>query len=157
MTMTATGRRRPVSSDDLTTLRTTLGRLVRILRQHDDQRLGYALVSLLVNIKRNQPVLPGTLAATEHVSPPTIARALNRLMGLGLVTRDQGSDDRRTAHIRLTPVGAARLDEVMRDREAWLAHRLERLTPEERTALLAALPALQRLCDSEPLLGPTPR
>lgn len=138
-----------VKREELTRLRMTLGRLGRVLRQQNDDGLSYALISLLFNIGRSQPVSAGELAASEGVSPPSVTRSLNRLIELGFVSRTADPADRRAALIRLTPSGDREREQVLKSREMWLSEHLERLTADELTTLLAALPALERLCDPE--------
>jgi DNA-binding MarR family transcriptional regulator len=148
-------RRHAVRREELTRLRMTLGRLGRVLRQQNDDGLSYALISLLFNISRSQPVSAGELAETEGVTPPSVTRSLNRLIELGYVSRIPDPADRRAALIQLTPAGVRERQRVLRSREVWLSEHLERLNADELKALLAALPALERLCDPElPPPGP---
>lgn len=142
-------KRHTVKRAELTRLRMALGRLGRVLRQQNDEGLSYALISLLFNIGRNQPISAGDLAAGEGVSPPSITRSLNRLIELGYVSRVPDPTDRRAALIRLTPSGMKEREQVLRSREVWLEEHLRRLTPDQLEALLAALPALEQLCDPE--------
>jgi DNA-binding MarR family transcriptional regulator len=146
---TSRTNRHAVQRAELTRLRMTLGRLGRVLRQQNDEGLSYALISLLFNIGRNQPISAGELAASEGVSPPSVTRSLNRLIELGYVSRVPDPADRRAALIRLTSRGVKEREKVLRSREVWLEEHLERLSPDELTTLLAALPALERLCDPE--------
>ncbi|MET9221416.1 MarR family winged helix-turn-helix transcriptional regulator [Streptomyces sp. NPDC088197] len=138
-----------IRREDLTRLRMTLGRLGRVLRQQNDDGLSYALISLLFNIGRNQPVSAGELAASERVSPPSVTRSLNRLIELGYVSRTADPADRRAALIELTPSGADEREQVLKSREVWLEEHLGRLDDTELESLLTALPALERLCDPE--------
>ena len=48
----------------------------------------------------------------------------------------------------MTAEGRALVNRVRRRREAWLAQRLQELTPEERTILRAAAPILEKLSQS---------
>lgn len=138
-----------IRREDLTRLRMTLGRLGRVLRQQTDDGLSYALISLLFNIGRSQPVSAGELAVSEGVSPPSVTRSLNRLIELGFVTRTADPADRRAALIELTPSGAREREQVLKSREVWLEEHLGRLDHTELESLLTALPALERLCDPE--------
>ncbi|GAA0390249.1 hypothetical protein Acor_46900 [Acrocarpospora corrugata] len=138
-----------VSHEELTRLRMALGRLGRVLRQQNDEGLSYALISLLFNVARNQPTTAGDLAATEGVSPPSVTRSLNRLFELGLISREQDTVDRRATLIRLTNAGMLERARILRSREVWLSGHLDRLSPDEVTALLHAVPVLERLCDPE--------
>jgi DNA-binding MarR family transcriptional regulator len=144
---TATKPDSVISREELIKLRMTLGRLGRVLRQQNDDGLSYALISLLFNISRTQPVTAGDLASSEGVTPPSVTRSLNRLLQLGLVTRRQDPTDRRASLITLTQAGVAERENVLRRREVWLAAQLARLSPEDLDHLLTALPALERLSD----------
>lgn len=138
-----------VSHADLTRLRMTLGRLGRVLRQQNDEGLTYSLISLLLNIARNQPTTPGELAVSEGVSSPAVTRSLNRLVGLGLVSREPDPGDGRAWLLSLTSAGRREREALLRSREKWLSEHLTRLSPDEVQALLAALPALEKLCDPQ--------
>jgi DNA-binding MarR family transcriptional regulator len=142
----ASGRAQ-MSHEDLTRLRMTLGRLGRVLRQQTDDGLSYALVSLLFAIHRMQPATAGELAASEGVSPPSVTRSLRRLVKLGLVQREADPTDRRAAVISLNPAGERERAQILRTREVWLTEHLARLSKDQTSLLLAALPVLELLCD----------
>ena len=126
-----------------------LGRLGRVLRQQTDDDLPYALISLLFNIERSEPVTAGDLAASEGVSPPAVTRSLNRLRELGLITREPHPGDGRASVIRLSAEGRAERRRILHSRDVWLSEHLDRLDSHEVELLLAAMPALERLCDPE--------
>ena len=48
----------------------------------------------------------------------------------------------------LTPAGRSLIAETRRLRTAWFSRQLAELTPEERAALEAAMPALRRIAES---------
>jgi DNA-binding MarR family transcriptional regulator len=50
--------------------------------------------------------------------------------------------------LTVTTEGRALVNRVRRRREAWLAQRLQELTPEERAILRAAAPILEKLSQS---------
>jgi DNA-binding MarR family transcriptional regulator len=125
-----------------------LGRLGRVMRQN----VGGGSVtptqrSLLFSIRRLQPVTAGDLASAEEVTPPSITRLLDRLERQALITREPHPTDRRVTLIKLTPAGAQECRRQLRDRDAWLAERLEVLQPRELEQLLQAVPLLERLCE----------
>ncbi|ETK30444.1 MarR family winged helix-turn-helix transcriptional regulator [Microbispora sp. ATCC PTA-5024] len=87
-----------------------------------------------------------TELAEEHgVQLPTMTVQINRLEEAGLVSRGFDASDARVRTVELTSEGRARLRTVREARIAYLASRLDALTPEERRALSVALPALARL------------
>ncbi|MCG5218797.1 MarR family transcriptional regulator [Streptosporangium soli] len=87
-----------------------------------------------------------TELAEEHgVQLPTMTVQINRLEDPGLVARGSDPADARVRTVELTDEGRARLEAVRRARHAFLARQLDALTPAEREAIAAALPALSRL------------
>ncbi|MDF5752005.1 MarR family transcriptional regulator [Spongiactinospora sp. TRM90649] len=84
--------------------------------------------------------------AEEHgVQLPTMTVQINRLEDPGLVIRGGDPADARVRTVELTDGGRARLSAVRRARHDYLAGRLQELTPDERAAIAAALPALAAL------------
>jgi len=136
-----------VSRDDLQRLRMALGRVSRVLRQQSDDELSYALTSLLFTIGRTEPATATELAETEKVTPPSVSRSLSRLEALHLIERNPDPTDGRVTRIRLTDLGRRERENILRSREEWLTERLRLLSPDQRSELLLALPALERLCD----------
>jgi len=65
-----------------------------------------------------------------------------------LVQREPHPTDRRQVLLTVTTEGRALVNRVRRRREAWLAQRLQELTPEERAILRAAAPILEKLSQS---------
>lgn len=87
-----------------------------------------------------------TELAEEHgVQLPTMTVQINRLEEPGLVTRSADPSDARVRTVGLTEEGRARLAAVRRARVSYLVSQLGLLTPEERDAVAAALPALAKL------------
>jgi DNA-binding MarR family transcriptional regulator len=87
-----------------------------------------------------------TELAEEHgVQLPTMTVQINRLEDPGLVARGSDRADARVRTVELTAEGRARLVSVRQARHAYLTGQLARLTPQEREAIAAALPALARL------------
>jgi DNA-binding MarR family transcriptional regulator len=89
------------------------------------------------------------LAAAEALAQPTITTLVGRLERDGLVRREADPADARAVRVHLTDAGLARLAEMKIAREAVLEARLAGLTPDERAALLAALPLLDALTEGE--------
>jgi DNA-binding MarR family transcriptional regulator len=94
------------------------------------------------------------LAAEHGVRLPTMTAQINRLERDGLVTRGQEPSDARVVTAALTPLGRARLLDARDRRVTFLAGRIAALDPEDRAALVAALPALDVLFT--PQERPTP-
>ncbi len=130
-------------------LRLVVARLARRMRQQqsigstDDMTV--ARYAALAAIERMQPVTLGSLAAAEHVQPPSMTRIIDRLEAMGLATRTIDTNDRRVVRIGITPEGGRVLAEVRTTGDAFLAKRIARLNAEERALLARALPLLERI------------
>ncbi len=109
--------------------------------------------SELLRLAAAQPGLSVAEAARElHLAPNTISTLVGRLAEQGLLNRGRDAADGRAALLTVTQKAQRRLAES-RDLRAELAGQaLERLSPADRRALAAAVPALHRL--AEQLEGP---
>ncbi|TDD85280.1 MarR family transcriptional regulator [Actinomadura darangshiensis] len=85
------------------------------------------------------------LAAEHGVRLPTMTAQINRLERDALVARGRDGTDARVVTARLTEAGLARLTAGRERRIGFLAERFADLTDEERAAVAAALPALDKL------------
>jgi len=138
-----------LSSADLglaSALRVSTTRLARRLRaQRADLSLTLTQLSALTTVERHGPLTPGALAEHEKVQPPSMTRVLGALEERGLVQREPHPTDGRQQVVTITKRAVAMLREDRRRRDAWLAQRLAELTADERAALRAAAPVLERL------------
>ena len=137
-----------------TALRISVSRLARRLRV---ERLGLGgpetvlsdiQLAALAALERNQAMTPGELAEYEKVQPPSMTRVIAVLEERGLVRRAPHATDRRQVVLTVTAEGRDVVQRVRRRREAWLAQRLQELTPEERQVLRAAAPILEKISQS---------
>jgi DNA-binding MarR family transcriptional regulator len=133
------------SVDTANRLRPVLLRLARELRR-EIHSLGITggQVSLLASIKHNPGITASELAERERISAPGMSGHLVRLEAAGLIERTRAVDRRRIG-LYLTADGDKALRSVRNRRTAWLASRLERLEPEERERIDAAVDALEKL------------
>jgi DNA-binding MarR family transcriptional regulator len=129
-------------------LRPVLLQLVRELRR-EVHPLGITggQVSLLVQIKRKPEIGVRELAALERVSPAAISGAVDRLERAGLIQRRADKTDRRRQGLTVSPAGERVLRAVKRRRTAWLASKLENLSPEELEAIDTAIEPLAFLLE----------
>ena len=139
-----------VAADFAPRLRLATMRLARLLRQHGDPGVSQSLISVLATVARCGPVTLGRLAELEAVQPPSMTRIVAKLEELGLVARTVDEADRRVARVSLTAAAESLLAEVRIRRNEVLASRLAALDADERAALEAALPALERLAGVQP-------
>jgi len=103
--------------------------------------------ALLAQIRAYPELGVRELASREGVSAPAMTRYLDRMEKAGLVLRTRAAEDARRIRLALTPKGVRALRSVRRRRTAWLASRLERLSPEELAAVDRALEPLARLVE----------
>ncbi len=130
-------------------LRPTLLRLARELRQERIAGVSSQQVGLLVSIKYTPGVTVGQLAAEERVSTAAMSKRISRLQRDGLVARTKSEADRRCIGLTLTEDGQRTLRRVRSRRTAYLASRLGALSPAELAAVGAAAEPLARLLEGE--------
>jgi DNA-binding MarR family transcriptional regulator len=128
-------------------LRPTLLRLSRELRRERIAGVSPHQVGILFAIKYAPGVTVGELAADERVSTAAMSKRVSRLQRDGLVTRTPSEKDRRCVGLTLTEDGQRTLRRVRSRRTAWLASRLDTLSPGELAAVGAAVEPLARLVD----------
>jgi DNA-binding MarR family transcriptional regulator len=129
-------------------LRMTLGRLNRRVRQHGPQSLSSSQASTLASVETLGPVRLGDLAAHEGVTAPTQSRLVGSLEQQGLLRRMPDAEDRRATLLAITAQGRRQLEQLRNERSAFLVGQLGTLTPEQRSALVAALDALESLAEN---------
>jgi DNA-binding MarR family transcriptional regulator len=137
-----------VDAELATRLRLAVGRLHRRIRLATND-IPPLQLSTLVTLDQHGPLRSGELAQREAVSPPTMTRVLASLTGRGLVERAADPADARSVRVSLAPAGASALTAIRSERVALLGARLARLSPEQRTAIEVALPALEALVSAD--------
>ncbi len=133
-----------------TALRISVSRLARRLRVERtgglaETGLSDTQLAALAALERHDGMSPGELAAHEKVQPPSMTRVIATLEARGLLRRAPHPTDRRQVVLSVTGDGRNLVKESRRLRDAWLARRLKELTPQERAALRAAAPVLEKL------------
>jgi DNA-binding MarR family transcriptional regulator len=134
---------------DVTRLRVALARLSRWLRKHELAGLTPTQLAALATVERSGPIRLGDLAAAEGIAPSTLTRMVAVLEELGYVRRDADPKDARASTLAITPKGHDTLEYLRAEGTAMLTERLMQLSPELRTAIATALPALEALADSD--------
>jgi DNA-binding MarR family transcriptional regulator len=129
-------------------LRPALLKLARELRR-ESHALGVTggQVSLLFQISRHRGIGGRDLAALERMSPAAMSGYVDRLERAGLVQRTPDPNDRRRHGLSVTAEAERVLRSVRSRRTAWLAARLERLSPEQLEAVDAAVEPLLALIE----------
>jgi DNA-binding MarR family transcriptional regulator len=102
-------------------------------------------VTLLIGIGRNPGRSQRELAERERISGAAASAHVDRLERAALVRRVRSESDRRRIGLEITPKGQRVLETVRKRRTAWLAERLEALSPEQRDTIDRALEPLRAL------------
>jgi DNA-binding MarR family transcriptional regulator len=118
-----------------------------LLRQLNAERtISPGKIGVLRHLSERGRATTTELATVVRVSPQAISLAVRELEGLGFVERATDAGDRRRTWIGITPAGRQKLALESSAGHGWLGKAVsERLTPAERKALAAAIPALRNL------------
>jgi DNA-binding MarR family transcriptional regulator len=111
------------------------------------QRLSFTTLSVLHTLATTGPRRLTELTASEQVTQPAITQIVTKLERDGLVERRPDPSDGRAVLVHITEQGAAVVEGRRAERIARLTELSDRLTPAERAAIQAALPALKRLVE----------
>ena len=137
-----------ISTTDLAhRLRPVIARLARRMRQQAGGDLTPTQGAALATIDGHGPLTPSELALREHIQRPTATRVLARLEEAALITRTPDPADRRSSLLATTPAGTELLASVRDRKDAYLAQRLDRLSPEDLAALERAAGILERMLE----------
>jgi DNA-binding MarR family transcriptional regulator len=134
---------------DVTRLRVAIARLSRRLRRHGLAGLTPTQLAALSTVEQSGPLRLGDLAAAEGIAPSTLTRLVAVLEELGYVQRFADPKDARASTLAITAKGHDTLEQLRQEGTALLTESLMLLTPEQRVALAAALPALELLADPD--------
>ena len=140
----------PLAATDVARMRVAIARLSRWLRRHDLAGLTPTQLSALATVDRLGPLRLGDLAAVEGIAPSTLTRLVTVLEERGYVERCPVPGDARASTLVIAQPGHAVLERIREQRTILRAGRLRTLTDEQRAALAAALPALERLAEPDP-------
>jgi DNA-binding MarR family transcriptional regulator len=132
----------------LTDVAASLDALLSWVRRHAPAA-GYSMTArtTLARLLTEGPARISDLVKLEGVTQPAMTGLINRLESDGLVRRDPDPRDARAALVILTDTGKLMIAERRAERGRLLAAQLERLPQADQQALLAALPALDRLAN----------
>jgi DNA-binding MarR family transcriptional regulator len=138
----------------------TLERLIGLFRSLSPASgLSLTTAATLATLERSGPCRLTWLAGREGVTQPAMTQLIDRLQDAGLIDRGADPTDGRVVQVRITADGKAMLAGRRAARAERLAGLLDRLSPDERKALAAALPAMDALANAqraEPVTaGPT--
>lgn len=120
------------------------------MRQQDEGDLGPTATAALASVRHRGPFTLGELAVSEHVSPPTMSKVVEKLEARGYVSRETDPDDRRVSRVTCTDAGSRYLEATRAARTEWLAARLADLSADERRRLAGTIEVLEHLAGVEP-------
>jgi DNA-binding MarR family transcriptional regulator len=111
------------------------------------QKLSFTTLSVLDTLASSGPKRLTELVRTEQISQPGLTQLVTRLERDGLVERRPDPADGRAVLIHITDSGREIGQARREDRGRHLIPLIAQLTPAERQAIAAALPALTRLAE----------
>jgi DNA-binding MarR family transcriptional regulator len=112
-------------------------------------------VDVLQTVARLGPLKLSQLAVSAGLNPTMLSRVVAKLEDQGLLRRLSDETDGRVCRVEATEAGRQLHQEVRSERTDLLTSELQLLSKAERLAVVAALPALERLADRL-LERPTP-
>jgi DNA-binding MarR family transcriptional regulator len=89
------------------------------------------------------------LAEAKGISRPAISQAVDLLVEKGLISRQQEKGDRRFVKLALTPAGDDLMAQIFKENRAWMASRLESLSPGDLECLVQGLQTLKIMLRDE--------
>ena len=125
-------------------------RLIGLLRSLSPaDGLSATAAATLATLERSGPRRLTALAVQGGVTQPAMTQLIARLEDTGLVRREADPADGRVVQVRLTDQGRDTLARRRAVRAERLAVILDRISPQDRAALGAALPAIDALASAQ--------
>lgn len=130
-------------------LRAVVGRLGRYLRlTNTDKSLSPSQLDVLGTVVRRGPLGLSELANLEGLNPSMLSRIAGRLESTNLVERKADDRDARAARLSATDKGRSVHEQIRSERTKALLQALDHVSPQERSQLMKALPALESLVEA---------
>jgi DNA-binding MarR family transcriptional regulator len=130
---------------DMTAVADVIDRLSMWLRREVRHGVSTSTITTLDTLLANGPMRVSDLAEREAISQPGMTTLINRLEAAGQAERIADPSDGRATLVRITDTGRAVLRERHTARTQRLQDELQHLDADDRAALAAAVPAIQRL------------
>lgn len=144
------GSGRSTDFDLASGLRTTVSRLIKLLRREtrNEAQLSLTERAALGLLYPDNRLAPSDIARTEKVTTQSMSQVINHLAELNYIERNPSDDDKRKVLLSLTPAGRAYIEQLRKDKQEWLTSALqEKTTPEEKLLLGEALKIINKLID----------
>jgi DNA-binding MarR family transcriptional regulator len=135
-----------MDQDTVTRLRRVVLRLARQLHAASTgEGLTPTQASVLGTIAVRGPLSLAELTEIEGLNPTMLSRVVGKLDSFGLIRRLRDPEDFRAARVEVTQEGQRRYDRITAQRTAIISECLADMPPDQEAALVAALPAFERL------------
>jgi len=118
-----------------------ISRRIRFESSHDVAPHQFSVLCRL----EETPRTPGELAEIERVAKPSMTRTVGALVDRGLVLRQPDPTDGRQVILSITDAGRRSVRTIRRQRDAWMASRVARLSSEEQDVLARATVILAKV------------
>jgi DNA-binding MarR family transcriptional regulator len=129
----------------MATVADVIDRLSMWLRREVPVAFSSSTITTLDSLHARGPMRVSDLAELEALSQPGMTTLVNRLEAAGQAERVADPTDGRAALVRITDAGRAILAQRHATRTERLQDELHHLDADDRAALAAAVPAIQRL------------
>lgn len=128
-------------------LRTTLGPLLRKLRQYSEQQtLTTAQMAVIIRLEKDGPETLSGLARAEGMRPPSMSAVIAPLQEMGYVARTADPKDGRKMLLSLTKACKKAIADERAARQDWLTQAIQqKLSPQEQKKVSAVVRLLARL------------
>lgn len=107
-----------------------------------DNKLTMGGFGIMRSIRHGKDTV-SSIAENRHLSRPTISRAVDSLVGKGLVTRTHDSQDRRLVKLALTEEGEQLLASMREETRNWMLSKFEALDEQELDTIIRAFDLLK--------------
>jgi DNA-binding MarR family transcriptional regulator len=114
---------------------------VQLLRELDELDITLSQLQALTHVAERRKCSVGAIAEGLGVTHPAAVKLVDKLVRKNLVTRGVAPVDHRQSEITITPDGLRLVNEVRRQRTQRLTQVLDRMSAEERQALIHGLEA----------------
>lgn len=133
-----------------TSLRTTIGRLVKLMRRQtrNESQLSLTERSTMGLLYPDIQLAPSEIARMEKVTTQSMSQVINHLVELDYIHRTPSDDDKRKTILSLSEAGRRRVESARQEKQEWLAQMLyQRVTPQEKETLMESIKILSKIID----------